>query len=378
MESMKYWCGTCQSITHTHMWIYRADIHNLQGNSLCSFSICCSCGVANLQWKTHKACVHCAPLSGLPSYSQPRSEMILPVSTVPPPSDVGRPLSSPLPLRSRISVPFLRSTNKIQSCTCSMTPQNWANGLSALDSNINVKSLPPSLAFLYCNSSFIVWFCNFLSPCESVTMQFWHFLPGSIHAWQLWKFCWGGKGWIWHPYWVQGCAQILWGENNSERCELQGGDWQYSCALSCFCGLYFIFNGITIKFVSFLSLCGHMSLFDFAGYCMVTSQKIFESCLWKGIALYWPFVNFQIRHGEAVGIIGPSGTGKSTILKIIAGLLAPDKVIYLTLFIVKPWLNFYIGTPLASLNCLFRCSISYCCSSLYFISCWAGWGSYLR
>ncbi|KAJ6973057.1 protein TRIGALACTOSYLDIACYLGLYCEROL 3, chloroplastic [Populus alba] len=35
-------------------------------------------------------------------------------------------------------------------------------------------------------------------------------------------------------------------------------------------------------------------------------------------------VSFKIRHGEAVGIIGPSGTGKSTILKIIAGLLAPD------------------------------------------------------
>lgn len=34
---------------------------------------------------------------------------------------------------------------------------------------------------------------------------------------------------------------------------------------------------------------------------------------------------YSIRHGEAVGIIGPSGTGKSTILKIIAGLLAPDK-----------------------------------------------------
>ncbi|XP_043720297.1 protein TRIGALACTOSYLDIACYLGLYCEROL 3, chloroplastic-like isoform X1 [Telopea speciosissima] len=36
-------------------------------------------------------------------------------------------------------------------------------------------------------------------------------------------------------------------------------------------------------------------------------------------------VSFKIRHGEAVGIIGPSGTGKSTVLKIMAGLLAPDE-----------------------------------------------------
>ncbi|GBG77501.1 hypothetical protein CBR_g23946 [Chara braunii] len=35
--------------------------------------------------------------------------------------------------------------------------------------------------------------------------------------------------------------------------------------------------------------------------------------------------SFKVRHGEAVGIIGPSGTGKSTILRIMAGLLAPDK-----------------------------------------------------
>eukprot|EP00899_Mesostigma_viride_P022551 jgi/Mesvir1/3480/Mv11971-RA.1 len=35
--------------------------------------------------------------------------------------------------------------------------------------------------------------------------------------------------------------------------------------------------------------------------------------------------NLKIRIGEAVGIIGPSGTGKSTILKIMAGLLVPDK-----------------------------------------------------
>lgn len=36
--------------------------------------------------------------------------------------------------------------------------------------------------------------------------------------------------------------------------------------------------------------------------------------------------NMQIRRGEAVGIIGGSGTGKSTTLRIMAGLLTPDKV----------------------------------------------------
>jgi phospholipid/cholesterol/gamma-HCH transport system ATP-binding protein len=36
-------------------------------------------------------------------------------------------------------------------------------------------------------------------------------------------------------------------------------------------------------------------------------------------------VDLSIYHGEALSIIGPSGTGKSTILRIIAGLLAPDE-----------------------------------------------------
>ncbi|HEY9625011.1 MAG TPA: ABC transporter ATP-binding protein [Crinalium sp.] len=36
-------------------------------------------------------------------------------------------------------------------------------------------------------------------------------------------------------------------------------------------------------------------------------------------------VDLVINPGEAVAVIGPSGTGKSTILRIIAGLLAPDE-----------------------------------------------------
>lgn len=35
-------------------------------------------------------------------------------------------------------------------------------------------------------------------------------------------------------------------------------------------------------------------------------------------------VDLTIYRGEALAIIGPSGTGKSTILRVIAGLLAPD------------------------------------------------------
>jgi phospholipid/cholesterol/gamma-HCH transport system ATP-binding protein len=36
-------------------------------------------------------------------------------------------------------------------------------------------------------------------------------------------------------------------------------------------------------------------------------------------------VDLTIYRGEALAIVGPSGTGKSTILRIIAGLLAPDQ-----------------------------------------------------
>lgn len=36
-------------------------------------------------------------------------------------------------------------------------------------------------------------------------------------------------------------------------------------------------------------------------------------------------VNFQVKKGEVVGIIGRNGAGKSTIIKIISGIMRPTK-----------------------------------------------------
>jgi ABC-2 type transport system ATP-binding protein len=42
---------------------------------------------------------------------------------------------------------------------------------------------------------------------------------------------------------------------------------------------------------------------------------------------FWPLrhVSFEVLPGEAVGIVGSNGTGKSTLLKLIAGVLKPDE-----------------------------------------------------
>ena len=42
---------------------------------------------------------------------------------------------------------------------------------------------------------------------------------------------------------------------------------------------------------------------------------------------FWPLrgISFKILPGEAVGVVGRNGTGKSTLLKLIAGVLIPDE-----------------------------------------------------
>ncbi len=36
-------------------------------------------------------------------------------------------------------------------------------------------------------------------------------------------------------------------------------------------------------------------------------------------------ISFELRRGECLGLIGPNGTGKSTLLKILSGIISPDK-----------------------------------------------------
>jgi ABC-2 type transport system ATP-binding protein len=42
---------------------------------------------------------------------------------------------------------------------------------------------------------------------------------------------------------------------------------------------------------------------------------------------FWPLrhLSFEIQPGEAIGVIGKNGTGKSTLLRLIAGVLIPDE-----------------------------------------------------
>src|SRR5690606_41275978 len=47
----------------------------------------------------------------------------------------------------------------------------------------------------------------------------------------------------------------------------------------------------------------------------------------RGAADFWAqrSISFEVAKGECVGIVGKNGTGKSTVLQLIAGVLIPDE-----------------------------------------------------
>src|SRR5215471_853032 len=51
------------------------------------------------------------------------------------------------------------------------------------------------------------------------------------------------------------------------------------------------------------------------------------SALWAPCDEFWAVrnVSFEVARGEAVGIIGRNGAGKSTILKLLTGITAPTE-----------------------------------------------------
>tara|TARA_Y100001934_G_C11992947_1_gene604011 strand:+ start:9 stop:740 length:732 start_codon:yes stop_codon:yes gene_type:complete len=54
---------------------------------------------------------------------------------------------------------------------------------------------------------------------------------------------------------------------------------------------------------------------------MITIKNLYKSF---GDNVVLKDIDLQIEHGDSVGIIGPSGIGKSTLLRLICGLIQPD------------------------------------------------------
>lgn len=56
-------------------------------------------------------------------------------------------------------------------------------------------------------------------------------------------------------------------------------------------------------------------------------EMVFKRRVTGSKETFWPLrhVSFDITEGEAVGLVGANGEGKSTLLKMIAGVLLPDE-----------------------------------------------------
>ena len=69
-----------------------------------------------------------------------------------------------------------------------------------------------------------------------------------------------------------------------------------------------------------------MALINFKDVWEMYRIRFFETrrTSWES---FWALkdINFKVEQGETLGIIGENGAGKSTVLKLIAGLLKPDR-----------------------------------------------------
>ena len=62
----------------------------------------------------------------------------------------------------------------------------------------------------------------------------------------------------------------------------------------------------------------------------ISSIKEYAIARFRGKLQYNEFealknVSFDVRHGEVVGLIGHNGAGKSTVLKVVSGILKPTE-----------------------------------------------------
>jgi ABC-2 type transport system ATP-binding protein len=64
---------------------------------------------------------------------------------------------------------------------------------------------------------------------------------------------------------------------------------------------------------------------DIEGKIALSLDKV-SKCFYPGGRLVKALdkVSFRVRHGRVTGLVGPDGGGKTTILRLAAGLLLPD------------------------------------------------------
>ena len=70
--------------------------------------------------------------------------------------------------------------------------------------------------------------------------------------------------------------------------------------------------------------------------------------VWRGDRHVLKGVSFELRPFELLHISGPNGTGKTTLLRVVCGLLRPEQG-------AVAW----FGKPIAQVRCEYQCALAY-------------------